>query len=507
LRWRFALSYMLVTACSVALVPITYSLASYVFVIRSPGLPRYLASALEPYAAQALPYLVEVPPDREGLRAWLVDFNSNGRVQGANGFADLWMSGPPHGTSVLTVVDAAGQVVASSAPPATVAPGALLSQQLAPAGQDVLRAALADDNASADLATPTVDGRATIAVPIALPGRLVGALVLDLDVQGTESGYIPRAVLGILGFILLVMLITGLLGLVFGFIISRGLTRRLDVLASAAQAWSKGDFAAEAHDSSGDELGQLARDLNGMAEQIQMLLATRKELAVVEERNRLALDLHDSVKQQVFAASMQLAAARTLVRRDPDAAETRIAEVQRLVSEAQRELTGLIRELRPVALGNKGLAVALREYAADWSHSTGIASAMRVQGERPAPLEVEQALFRVAQEALANIARHSGATGVEIELSWDSDGLLLTLTDNGSGFDIALAEGKGVGLHSMRERVETLGGALTIRHAVGTAGTSVGASVPHAALPTSTLAEAGVDDIAHHVTGVDGDYT
>lgn len=495
LHWRFALSYMLVTVCSVALVPATYFIASYLFVVRSPSLPRDMAAGLEPVASQTLPYLVQVPTDQAGLHDWLVHFNSDGRLQGVDNFADLWMSGPPDGTSVLTVVDSDGRVVASSAPVATLAPGTVLAPGLSQAGQGVLRAALAGDKQTADLATPLRDGRSVIAVPITIPGRTMGALVLDMDVLAAQRSYIPKAVLGLFGFIAIVTILAGLIGLVFGFIISRGLTRRLGALASAAKSWSRGDFAATARDPSGDELGELARDLNRMAEQIQTLLAARQELAVVDERNRLARDLHDSVKQQVFAASMQVAAARALMRSDPATAESRLDDVERLVAEAQRELTGLIRELRPVALADKGLVPALRTYCADWSRGTSIAAEVRALGERPAPLEIEQALFRVAQEALANIARHSGAAHVEVQVRWESAALLLSITDDGHGFDVAAAHDKGVGLQSMRERVEGIGGSLEIRRA-GLTGMCVEACVPMAKLTLVGADEDGAQALA-----------
>jgi NarL family two-component system sensor histidine kinase LiaS len=179
---------------------------------------------------------------------------------------------------------------------------------------------------------------------------------------------------------------------------------------------------------------------------------------------------------------MQVAAARALVRSDPTAAEARLAEVERMVGEAQHELTGLIRELRPAALGDKGLVPALREWVADWSHGSGIAAEVRVQGERPAPLEVEQALFRVAQEALSNVARHSGARTVDVRVAWEDEALTLAIQDDGHGFDLAERDGKGVGLGSMRERVEALGGTLLV---FGQAdGTRVEARVPLAAQGT-----------------------
>src|SRR5439155_12671858 len=99
-----------------------------------------------------------------------------------------------------------------------------------------------------------------------------------------------------------------------------------------------------------------------------------------EERNRLARDLHDSVKQQVFAVSMQIGATKVLLKRDVDAAEVRLNEAEKLVRQAQQELTSLIRELRPVALEGKGLVAALRELATSWAQQTGIVANLRVEG-------------------------------------------------------------------------------------------------------------------------------
>ena len=82
-------------------------------------------------------------------------------------------------------------------------------------------------------------------------------------------------------------------------------------------------------------------------------------------------------------------------------------------------------------------------------------------------MAVEQALFRVAQEALANVARHSDATAVEVHLAWEGDGVTLTVQDNGCGFNVGAAEGKGLGLQSMQERMEALGGALEVESAPG----------------------------------------
>jgi NarL family two-component system sensor histidine kinase LiaS len=254
-------------------------------------------------------------------------------------------------------------------------------------------------------------------------------------------------------------------GAVFGFITARGLTRRLRNLVQAANAWSEGDFTATAQDRSGDELGQLAQQLNRMAEELRNLLHVRQELATVDERNRLARELHDSVKQQLFATAMQVGAARALLERNDPTADERLADAERLAHAAQQELTMIIHELRPAALESKGLAAALRDYVDDWARHSGIAAHVSYQGQRELPLLLEQTLFRVAQEALANVARHSGASRVDIRVQWDPHTVTLTVADNGQGFSMEARPKTGVGLKSMQERLESLGGTFTLASA------------------------------------------
>lgn len=263
------------------------------------------------------------------------------------------------------------------------------------------------------------------------------------------------------GAILIIGMIA-LIGVVTGALISSNLRGRVSRIAAAAEAWSQGDFSAPVRDRSGDELGQLARDLNRMAEQIQTLLASRQALAVVEERNRLARDLHDTVKQHVFANALLVRAARKQLDRDPDVARRRLEEAEQLTEQTQQELIDLIKALRPAALADKGLLGMLRTYAGEWSERTGVAVDLRAQGERLTPLDMEEAFYRVAQEALTNVARHGGATNVDLRLTWTTAALEMTVRDDGRGFLVEEAAGKGLGLATMRERLEALGGALTI---------------------------------------------
>ena len=272
------------------------------------------------------------------------------------------------------------------------------------------------------------------------------------------------------------ILLAGVVGTLTGLLITRNVTRRLRRITQAADAWSKGEFAVEVRDPTPDEIGQMGQDLNGMAEQLHTLLATREELAALEERNRLARDLHDSIKQNVFATALLVGAARSHLPPDTLPAQTYLAEAEALAEQTRQELTALIRELRPARLADKGLAVALGDCAKDWSRRMGIAVAMHTQGERDIALDIEEALFRVAQEALANIAHHSRATHATIHLAWDRAQVRLTITDDGTGFDVAHANGRGVGLASMRERVAAHNGSLNIASVAGV--TTVEAIIP-----------------------------
>jgi signal transduction histidine kinase len=219
---------------------------------------------------------------------------------------------------------------------------------------------------------------------------------------------------------------------------------------------------------------ELARNQNQqLLEELRAAQRRVQDLAVADERNRLARELHDSVKQQVFATIMQLGAARVLLDRDPDAARTHLLEAEQLARQSGSELSLLIHELRPMALGDKGLVVAIQAYAADWSRQSNIEAAVRARGACVLAPDIEHALLRVTQEALANVARHSQASAVTVELDLAPNAVTLTIGDNGRGFDTSTAP-RGVGLESMRERLEALGGRLRVESNPGV-GTTIAA--------------------------------
>jgi len=177
----------------------------------------------------------------------------------------------------------------------------------------------------------------------------------------------------------------------------------------------------------------------------------------------------------LFVVTMLVGAARAQVIAHPDAAQT-LSEAERLAGQTQQELNALIRALRPVALAGKGLGAALQDLLNDWSQSTGIAAELNLASDVSLPPETEQELFRVVQEALTNVARHSGATAIETSMVGEPELVRLTIEDNGHGFSVVQNSGQGQGLRSMRERVEALGGTLLIFST--SAGTRVEAHIP-----------------------------
>ncbi len=204
-----------------------------------------------------------------------------------------------------------------------------------------------------------------------------------------------------------------------------------------------------------------------------------RELTVVQERQRIARELHDAVAQKLFSLRLTAQAAATLVRRDPDRAVAELDEVARLASDAADELRQVVAELRPIELSRLGLAETLRRRVALLDRVHAAAIAFSDGGIPPLLPEVEEAALRVAEEALHNALRHSGATRIDVRLDASTDTVRMAIADNGSGFDRAGADGGSdrLGLASMRARSRAVEGELSIESAPG-AGTTITLSVP-----------------------------
>ncbi len=200
-----------------------------------------------------------------------------------------------------------------------------------------------------------------------------------------------------------------------------------------------------------------------------------RKLAFIEERNRLARELHDSVSQLLFSVVLNSEAASALVENDPRLAKTRIESVRDVANEAREQMRDLLTELRLGAL-EEGLTAALNIYVRMFQEREGIDTIFSVEGERPVAATIERELFRIAQEALNNIAKHSQASSAAVDLAICPTFLRLRIEDNGIGFAPSKS-GAGLGLTNMRERAEGLHGWLTIESA-RSKGTRITVEVP-----------------------------
>ncbi len=485
LSWRLTVSYVLVTLVAA----LTIEAAGAILPPgQDPDAQRTLSEVLQARVAPIATYLHGTKaPNQYDIQSLFLNpilDNVGGRTTGSYGVVVLL---DPH-RHILAAAMAAFRRGTDTSPGAATATGPPPSIQrlVATASrQRVIQRALEASHNETILTGAGADGFTMRAMSIRLnSGPALGVLAALFD--GTErrvasSPRDPATVwarfideLTPAGFYFVVL--ASIIGTLTGLIISRNLRRRLRRITIVAAAWSQGTFQATVSDPSTDELGQLGRDLNRMAAQLQSLLTTRQDLAVLEERNRLARELHDSVKQHVFANALLVRAAQKLLARDPDKARAALRDAEGLAGQAQQELDALIRALRPAKLADKGLASAVREFAGDWSRRMGIAVDVRMQGASATPLDIEEALFRVTQETLTNVARHSQAQRVDVHLAWSADQLALTIADDGKGFAVAQAAGKGSGLRHMRERVESLGGALAVTSSA--TGTRIEARVP-----------------------------
>jgi two-component system sensor histidine kinase UhpB len=236
---------------------------------------------------------------------------------------------------------------------------------------------------------------------------------------------------------------------------------------------------------------ELETDMPGMSADIQRLAATFNRMlerlegerrrsgelvlsAQEEERKRIARDLHDEVNQALTALLLRIEAA---AQDAPPALRAELAETKRLANQAMGELLELARQLRPTALDDHGLVAALHTHVKEYGQrGPATAHFWADPTLHELPGDVQVVIYRVAQEALTNAARHSGASRLEVSLERSGSSACLIVSDNGSGFTFA-EEGKGLGLSGMRERALLVGGVLEIDSSPGK-GTTLKLVVP-----------------------------
>jgi signal transduction histidine kinase len=203
-----------------------------------------------------------------------------------------------------------------------------------------------------------------------------------------------------------------------------------------------------------------------------------REQDILQERNRLARELHDSLSQALFSMVLNAEAANIFFESDPARARQQITVLYETANSALKEMRTLIFELRPANLEQEGLGMVLSKHAKLVGDRYGISVRVEVKGQKRLPLHIEKALFRVAQEALNNIVKHARASEAAIILSTQDDTAVLKIQDNGVGLTEGSVKPNTLGLTSMRERVEQLGGTFAIGPNPSGQGTQVRVEVP-----------------------------
>ncbi len=321
------------------------------------------------------------------------------------------------------------------------------------------------------------------------------------------------------------MLLLGAVSLAIMWFLSLGgarlLVRPVRALTQAANGIAGGDLNTPIHVGEGGEIGQLGQSLDDMRlrlraslneieerdRELERRVAERtlevqtlfKELqhkeelrgrllenvisAQEDERKRIARELHDETGQALTGIIMSLEVAEDALSREPETVRPRLQRAKSLASESIAGIRRLVVDLRPAALDDLGLVPAIRAFAGSRLEEKGIHVEIQVAGlsDRLAP-PVEICLFRVAQEAVTNVVRHSGAHAARIELKRENGFVSLLVRDDGHGFDVdeisnSADPGRALGLAGMEERVSLLGGRLAVESAPGS-GTTVSARIP-----------------------------
>jgi signal transduction histidine kinase len=328
---------------------------------------------------------------------------------------------------------------------------------------------------------PNMGWRLLVIVPV----NEITAASKDVAASIHADGLVTvRNTLMVMGvFFFVAMLVSILLGNQF-------ITRPVQQMLRGVRGITAGDLSVTVPVTSQDELGELASSFNQMTNQLDrrtqelsqasaalQLTEAQVKVAALEERQRLARELHDSVSQALYGIALGAKTARTQLDRDPAKAAEPLDYVLSLAEAGLSEMRALIFELRPESLQNEGLVAALTKQSDALHARYRLEVITRFEVEPEIPLEQKEALYRIAQEALHNIAKHAKATRVDLSL-YQKDGVaLLEVRDNGKGFDPQGEFPGHLGLRSMRERVEKFGGSLSIDSQPG-AGTAIRAQLP-----------------------------
>ncbi|MCM3616974.1 sensor histidine kinase [Sutcliffiella horikoshii] len=280
--------------------------------------------------------------------------------------------------------------------------------------------------------------------------------------------------------------------LYIGYKQSGYIKKRVEDISTFIATLGRGKFSERIAVDQTDELGRLTEDINQLANKIQnqvkslqKLAEEKNELAIkahnaatIEERQRLARELHDSVSQQLFALSIMSSAAIRMFDVYPEEAKKQLTDIASIAAQAQGEMRALLLHLRPVSLTNDTLCVGIHKLLEELEERTPITFQKDIQEIHALSNATEDHLFRIIQEAISNILRHADATIVKLDMHQKGNQYVyIFISDNGKGFEIDQHKQASYGLHTMKERCEEIGGQFSIRSKKGV-GTHIEIHIP-----------------------------
>jgi len=224
----------------------------------------------------------------------------------------------------------------------------------------------------------------------------------------------------------------------------------------------KAETARNQNQRTFNELQTAHHQLQGYADQVA-------SLAIEQERNRLARDLHDSVTQTVFSMNLAAQSARLLLDKEPPRASGQLLRLEELAASALSEIQTLVSQLRPRSTAEAGLSTALRQLAIERQERDGLQVTLEVNGKRTLPEAVSVGLYSIAHEALINVTKHAGVCQAAIRLNLNEAGSCLEIEDHGRGFNPQTARNRSghLGLAGMSERAEEIGWSVSIESRPG----------------------------------------
>jgi len=317
-----------------------------------------------------------------------------------------------------------------------------------------------------------------IAVPILLEKSLLGQARI-----GVLQNSIQRTITTINVIFMSITFLVMVIGILLAYRISTLITRPISRLVEATQAIQEGDFSTQIEVKTKDEIGLLAEAFNEMSSNLKLMIEKVKQLTVIEERDRICLDLHDGCAQDLANIIKRLELCGKLFTIDPQKAYEELNSLKQISKNVLDRTRQMIFDLKSTQDSNFNLLYSLKDYVKDFQRQNDI----NVKLNTPEAIndilpDKSKSIFYIIKEALTNIRKHAQAKNVQIGLETNNHNLIINIKDDGRGFDVNresldASECGKLGLLSMRQRVNSSGGTFVI-NSVPNQGTGVSVSIP-----------------------------